>query len=316
MGKSKSVTDRPKIGLALGSGSARGWAHIGILEALAEQGITPDIVCGCSIGAFVGSAFVAGKLEELKKWTLSLSWARVMKLLDPSVAHGGVIKGDLIAEYLRTLLDEKEIAEYGIPFAAIATDLLTGREIWLQQGPMYQAVRASISLPGIFTPYKLGNKWLVDGGLVNPVPISVCRALGADVIIGVNLNNDLVGRRGIASEIERDESELQKFPFDLLEKLPEQIPESIREGVTNLVSNIYGATKSDTPGYFDVLFNSINIMQDRITRSRLAGDPPQVMLMPHLLDFNLMDFHRAEEAIKEGRLCVEQSLPLIRKFIS
>ncbi len=310
----KACSSSPKIGLALGSGSARGWSHIGVLEALLEEGIHPQIICGCSIGALVGSAYVAGKLDFLKEWALSLTWAKIIKLMDLSIASGGLIKGDYITDFLREIHGDKDISQYSTPFAAVATDLHTGREIWLQEGPMHEAVRASISLPGIFTPVKIGDRWLLDGGLVNPVPVSLCRALGADVIIAVNLNNDLVGRRGITPEVKYSENPSQGLSYDLLEKLPDQVPKVIRENVLNIVRNIRKTTAADSPGYFDVLFNSLNIMQDRITRSRLAGDPPHVMLLPRLSNFNLMDFHRAEEAIKEGRACVQESLPLLRKF--
>lgn len=302
-----------KIGLALGSGSARGWSHIGVIEALLDEGIKPDIICGTSIGAFVGSAYVAGKLDYLKEWTLSLTRTKIIKLMDINIAHGGIINGDLVSDFLIKMHGDKHIPQYSLPFAAIATDFMTGREIWLQEGPMHEAVRASISIPGIFTPFKIGDRWLLDGGLVNPVPVSVCRALGANVIIAVNLNGDVIGRRGTASEMMYSKSRFKKFTQTLLEKLPNQIPEAIREHALNLIPNIQ--SNEHSPGYFDVLFNALNIMQDRITRSRLAGDPPHVMLVPRLTNFSLMDFYKGEEAIKEGRACVEQSLPLLRKFL-
>lgn len=310
----KSYSSKPKIGLALGSGSARGWSHIGILEALLEEGIKPDIICGSSIGAFVGSAYIAGKLDYLKKWALSLTKTKIIKMLDINIAHGGVIKGDLVLDFLREMYENKDISQYPLPFAAIATDLATGREIWLQEGPMHEAVRASISIPGIFSPFKIGERWLLDGGLVNPVPVSVCRALGADIIIAVNLNGDIIGRRGVVPEM-NSESPFKKFPHDLLDKLPNQIPKAIREHASHLLPNLLQYPE-DSYGYFDVLSNALNIMQDRITRSRLAGDPPHVMLVPRLINFSLMDYTRAKEAIEEGRLCVEHSLPLLRRFIN
>lgn len=313
--RSKNDFSSPKIGLALGSGSARGWSHIGVLEALLEEGIRPNIVCGCSMGAFVGSAYVADKLDYLKEWSLDLTRTKLIKLMDLSIASGGLIKGDLITDFLREIHGDKDITEYSTPFAAVSTELLSGREIWLQEGPMHQAVRASISLPGIFTPAKVGGVWLMDGGLVNPVPVSLCRALGADIIIAVNLNNDLVGRRVITQEMESSLKSSSKLSSDLLDKLPDQIPKVIKENLSKIIENINKTTSDNTPGYFDVLFNSLNIMQDRITRSRLAGEPPHVMLLPRLSNFNLMDFHRAEEAIKEGRACVQESLPMIRKLL-
>ena len=184
----------PRIGLALGSGSARGWSHIGIIDALAEAGIEPDIVCGCSIGALVGAAYVAGELPALRDFAQSLTWREMARMLDVRLSGGGLIGGQEIVAFLRKLKISAPIASYGKPFAAVATDLQTGREIWLREGPIEEAVRASISMPGILSPARHAGRWLVDGGLVNPVPVSVCRALGADVVIAVNLNGDLVGR--------------------------------------------------------------------------------------------------------------------------
>ena len=181
-----------RIGLALGSGSARGWSHIGVIEGLAEAGIHPDIVCGCSIGAVVGAAYVAGALAALKDFAQSLTLREIARFLDIRLSGGGLIGGQEIVALLRKLKISGPISSFTKPFAAVATDLHTGREIWLREGPIDDAVRASISLPGILSPATNGDRWLVDGGLVNPVPVSVCRALGADVVIAVNLNGDLV----------------------------------------------------------------------------------------------------------------------------
>lgn len=300
--------------MALGSGSARGWSHIGVIEGLLEAGIKPEIICGCSIGALVGGAFIADRLAALKEWALSLTRTKVASLLDVNIARGGLIKGDLISKFLHSIHVDQPIESYAIPFAAIATDFMTGREIWLQKGPIDAAIRASISIPGIFSPVLLEEKWLLDGGLVNPVPVSACRALGADIIIAVNLQGDILGRRGVASEVERKYGPASWLPQDFMDKLTSQIPESIQKYSSRIIPGLLSQGES-APGYFEVLANSIAIMQDKITRSRLAGDPPHVMLLPSLADFSLMDFHRAEEAIMEGRSCVAQSLPLLRKFI-
>ena len=189
----------PRIGLALGSGSARGWSHIGIIESLADAGIEADIVCGTSMGSLVGAAYVAGRLTELRQWAETATWREIVRLMDVRLSGGGLINGKQVVSFLRELGVEKPIESYTKRYAAVATDLVSGREIWLESGPIHEAVRASIALPGILSPAKVGGKWLVDGGLSNPVPVSVCRALGAEVIIAVNLNGDLLGRR-FASE--------------------------------------------------------------------------------------------------------------------
>ena len=186
---------RPRIGLALGSGSARGWAHIGVIDSLTEAGIVPDVVCGASMGALVGAAHVAGKLTELRQWAQSATWRTIARLTDLRLSGGGLISGRQVVAFLQSLGISEPIESYATHYAAIATDMATGREIWLQSGPIHEAVRASIALPGILSPARIDGKWLLDGGLSNPIPVSVCRALGADVIIAVNLNGELVGRR-------------------------------------------------------------------------------------------------------------------------
>jgi NTE family protein len=182
---------RPRIGLALGSGSARGWSHIGIIDSLIEAGIEPHIVCGTSIGSLVGAAYVAGRLGELRKWAVMATWREVVGLIDVRLSGGGLIDGKLIVG----LGISQPIESYSKPYAAIATDLVSGREIWLQSGPIDEAVRASIALLGIFSPAQIGDKWLVDGGLSNPVPVSACRALGAEVIIAVRSIGAAVRKR-------------------------------------------------------------------------------------------------------------------------
>jgi NTE family protein len=302
----------PRIGLALGSGSARGWAHIGVLDALAEAGIAPDIVCGTSIGSLVGAAYVAGHLADLRHWAERATRREVIGLLDIRLTGGGVVDGNEVVTWLKALGVDGPIESYAKRYAAIATDLATGREIWLERGPIHAAVRASISLPGILSPVKHDGKWLVDGGLSNPVPVSVCRALGADVIIAVNLNGDLLGRR-FAGEPPPEAMLPTPIPNELVAGVLRQLPPALREQATLVVRRLLPQRPS-TPGYFQVLANSINIMQDYVTRARLAGEPPHVMLAPRLRDIGLMEYHRAAEAIAEGRYCVEQALPMLRHY--
>jgi NTE family protein len=302
---------RPRIGLALGSGSARGWSHIGIIDSLVAAGIEPDIVCGTSIGALVGAAYVAGRLSELRQWAQALTWREIVGLMDIRLSGGGLIDGRQVVEFLRGLGIGAPIESYAKAYAAIATDLVTGREIWLQSGPIHEAVRASIALPGIFSPARIDDKWLLDGGLANPVPVSVCRALGAGVIIAVNLNGDLLGRRFEAEPASA--AGATPVANELLARVLSQLPAALREQVGQIVPRLLPQGPS-APGYFDVLANSINIMQDHITRTRLAGEPPHVMLVPRLRDIGLMEFNRAKEAIAEGAACVEQALPMLRRY--
>lgn len=304
----------PRIGLALGSGSARGWSHIGVIEALAEAGIEPDIVCGASIGSLVGAAYVAGKLPELRDWARKVTWREVVALMDVRLSGGGVIDGGRVVEWLRGLGVDGPIEDLPRRYAAVATDLATGREVWLEHGPILDAVRASIALPGILSPARIEDRWLVDGGLSNPVPVSLCRALGADVVIAVNLNGDLLGRR-LADEPSADASSPPQPSGEFVARVLDQMPPALRDQGTQIVQRLLSRQPA-TPGYFQVLANSINIMQDYITRARLAGEPPHVMLAPRLRHIGLMEYNRATEAIAEGRLCVEQAMPVLRHYCS
>ena len=305
---------RPRIGLALGSGSARGWSHIGVIEALREAGVEPDIVCGASIGSIVGAAYVTDRLSALKDFAQALTWREIVGLLDVRLSGGGLINGKQIVDLLQKLKIDTPIEKCAKPFAAIATDLESGREIWLREGPINQAVRASIALPGIFSPARIDGRWLVDGGLVNPVPVSACRALGADIVIAVDLNGDIMERRFKAEAARPMADRTTGIPPEFLRRLLDQIPAAIRKQATAIAPRLLSSAP-DSPGYFDVLANSINIMQDHITRSRLAGEPPHIMLVPRLRNIGLLEFHRAAEAIAEGRACVEQALPALRKYI-
>jgi len=291
----------PKIGLALGSGAARGWSLIGILEGLAALGVTPEIVAGTSIGALVGAAFATGRLEQLKNRMENFGRLDTAGMFDFRLASGGLIQGRRVENFLAELGIEGDIEALPMRFGSVATELATGREIWLQKGPIGRAVRASIGMPGIFTPEKLGDGWLIDGGLVDPVPISLARALGADIVIAVDLNANLVRRRF-------DEGEVPATA----PAVPQAIPDWLKTAVGPILERVLQPSP-EFPSYFEVLANSLNIMQDRITRMRLAGDPPDVLLRPNLPNFGWMDFHRAAEAIAEGRECVDAAAGSIRK---
>jgi len=305
---------KPKIGIALGSGAARGWAHVGVLLELADNGIDPDIICGCSMGALVGAVYAAGDIDALQDWALEIDWMDVVGFVDLELGSGGLIEGKHLTEFMSAIQPDATIESLPKPFLAVATDLNTGREIWLQKGPLVRAVRASLALPGLFSPVKLAGNWLLDGGLVNPVPVSACRALGADVIIAVNLNSDLVGYYS-AGQTPADPdapppNTADKTRFD---KLFETIPTAIRNSLETL-SPYRMFSKSKVPGFFDVTSSAINIMQDHITRSRLAGDPPQIMLSPRLGGIGMLELNRAKESIAEGRACVQREMPTIRTY--
>ena len=286
----------------LGSGSARGWSHIGVIRALERAGIAPDIVCGTSIGALVGAAYADGQLERLEKWVTSLTWQTVVGLLDFTM-DGGLIQGGKLLGFFRTHFQDKDITGMPKAFGAVATELVTGREVWLRAGSIIDAVRASMAFPGLFTPAQIDGRLMVDGALVNPVPVSLCRAMGADIVIAVDLNWDLMGRQL------RLEPPPEAMPPGRVKSFLGKLP----LGLGRLKSGPPAST--DMPSILDVLSISLNIMQVRITRSRLAGEPADVMIRPRLADFALMDYHRAAPAIAEGERAAEQMLPEIRELI-
>jgi NTE family protein len=296
----------PKVGLALGSGGARGWAHIGVIETLRKMGIEPDIICGSSIGALVGAASATGKLAALHTRLEQFGWREIMPLIDVQLTTGGLIEGKRIGDFLDSLGIVGEIEHLPVLYAAVATDLASGREIWLKTGPIGHAVRASIGIPGIFSPTRDAKNggWLLDGGVVNPVPVSLARALGAEIVVAVDLNADLLGRRFG----ETDETEASSPPH-----IPVSVPKPLRDLAMPLMQRVVQARPS-FPSYFEVLANSLNIMQDYITRGRLAGDPPHVLLRPNVRDFSWLDFHRGSALINEGVACAERAEASLRAY--
>jgi len=294
-----------RVGLALGSGASRGWSHIGVIKALAEIGVEPDIVCGCSIGALVGAAYCAGKIDKLESWITKLSKLEVAKFFELNWSLNGFVDVEYIGEFLHNNVCDKtaNIETLDKSFAAVATDLENGREVWFTTGSVLQAVLASMSLPGLFPPIQYEGRWLVDGGLVNPVPISICRALGADLVIAVNLNGDIVGKhQGPKPKKGQDQGIADRFI------------KSIKQYSGAIFPDKYSAKKN--PGLFNAIASSINITQDRITRSRMAGDPVDVMLAPKLSKIGFLEYHRAAEAVEEGKACVHRMLPEIQYAFS
>lgn len=278
---------RPRIGLALGGGGARGWSHIGVIRGLKELGIEPDIVCGTSIGALVGGAYVTDGLDDLAEWLEGLRWRDVVGFFDVSFGSG-FISGKRLFNFFRERLPDVNIEDVPTPFAAVATRLDNGHEVWLRKGSIMHAMRASIAVPGFFTPVYHEGRWLVDGGLANPVPISVCRVLGADLVIAVAL---YAHRHRPPAPPEKGRDLLSSVSLGLVDKLKGMLQES-------------GAGESperpQAPSLFDVVTESIEIMQLRIMRSRMAGDPPDVLVLPRTDDIKFLEFHRATKGMEAG----------------
>jgi len=294
----------PRIGLALGSGAARGWAHIGVIRALEAAGVKPDVICGTSIGALVGGVHLAGKLDVLEQWARDLTRLKVMSYLDFQMARGGLISGNRLTENIARHLGDLRIEDLPSPFATIVTDLASGHEVWIRDGNLVEALRISISLPGIFAPARRDGRWLVDGALINPVPVSVCRALGAHIVIAVNLHSDLIGRaRSPNADLQREGG------IDLQAELAAMEAATGRTSrFTSILQRVFGRS-GDVPSMFAVMVQSLNIMLDRVARSRLAGEPPDVLVLPRLGHVGLLEFERADEAITEGMNAVNRALP-------
>lgn len=296
-----NAVHKPVVGLALGSGSARGWAHIGVLRALERAAIRPDLICGSSIGALVGAAYAVGELDRFEQWVLGLGVKEVVSFMDFNLS-GGMLKGERLMDFFRRNFVDRPIEELGFPFGAVATALHSGTEVWLRSGSTVNAVRASIALPGLFTPVQRDGRLLVDGGLVNPVPVSLARAMGADIVIAVDLNADILGRHLRQEAPAQDEgAERGEWMRRLQENFGSLLPEP-------------AAGRPRLPSMLDVLTSSLNIMQVRITRSRMAGEPPEAVVAPRLAHLGLLDFHRAREAIDAGQRAAEASLPFLREL--
>ncbi len=298
---------RPSVGLVLGSGAARGFAHIGVMRALTAHGIIPDIIVGTSMGALVGGCYATNQLDTLESWARSLTMRRIIGYLDVRIGGSGLISGGRLASRLEESLGDTLIEDLPIRFAAIATEVGTGHEVWLTRGSLALALRASYALPGIFPPVNLGGRWLVDGALVNPVAVSAARAFGARVVIAVNLDADRFGRGATIASHGSD-------PGD-----GGDAPEGKPRNGFRALRGIFGAeralkrqivTGTVRPSFSTVMVEAFNIMQDRLTRMRLAGDPPDVHITPRIGHVGFLDFHRAADAIAVGQAATEKALEL------
>jgi len=299
---------RPVIGIALGGGAARGWAHIGVLKTLIDAGLEPDIVAGTSIGAVAGACYVTGRLRELEEFAGGLTRRRVFGFLDFNFAGSGLITGQRLNSRLESHLQDFSIEKLERKFVAVATELGTGHEVWLNKGNLVNALRASFSLPGIFRPVKVNGRWLIDGALVNPIPVSVCRALGARIVIAVNLNSDAISKGSTIHDHEAF-AEPPATPEDT------HLPGSNGRAAIHLLHRQIFGRGQGAPGISSVMMDAINITQDRIARSRLAGDPPDIIIAPKVGSIGLFDFHRANEAMTQGAKATERQIDELKALI-
>ncbi len=301
---------KKRFGLALGSGAARGWAHIGVIRAVEDAGITPASVAGCSMGAFVGAAYVAGKLDELETFARTLTTRTLLGYLDVGMPLRGLLTGDKISALLTEHLGDMAVEDTQIPFCAVATDLGTGKEVRLCDGNLVDSVMASIAIPGIFNPAELHGMYLVDGGLVNPVPVNIARELGADKVIGVDVNHDIIDCKWCVPEPEGD-SNTDKTPQPDVEEVSMATPAFERYRAVGLMMRdraLNAMIRASRPNIFDVLGNTIDIMEHHITRENLTKNPPDLLVQPSLGHMSLWDFTDANAAIDEGYRAAKEVL--------
>jgi NTE family protein len=306
---------RPRIGIALGAGAARGWCHIGVLRELREHGIHPDIIAGTSIGAVVGGCYAAEGLDEIEKFARGLTKQSVLGLMDVSFSGVGILAGTKLRKRLEQTIDGRTFADLPKVFGVVATEVGSGHEIWLTRGDVAESIRASYALPGIFEPVQINGRWLFDGALVNPVPVTVCRALGADMVIAVNLIGELMYRGTVISDPMSIEPTLESLSAAEQDSV-KTFTARLLGGVGGNLRRLFGKREDGAPGIASAMMDAFNIAQSRISRSRLAGDPPDVIINAHLSKIGLFDFHRAEELIAIGRHATRRIIPEINECIT
>ena len=318
------TSDRKTVGLALGSGSSRGWAHIGAIEALEEENITIDYIAGCSIGAYVGAIYAAGSLKSLKEFVLRMDGKKVFSYFDVVFPRSGFLNGTKkVKELFSMHTDVERFSQLKIPLMMVATDMGTGDKVVLRSGSLLNALRATMSMPGLFAPASVKGRWLLDGGLLDPVPVGVARAMGPDVVIAVDLNSSLISRKGKKRDQKQPSDNHHKahnahgdrhiYKNELTKKMADYYEESglsIKNKIKELLRK-----DSAVPDIMETVTTSIGIMQDRITRINLAVDPPDILIQPRLGELKMMDFDQVEHAIEEGYFGVKQQMEEIKVLL-
>jgi len=311
------MTSRKKIGLVLGSGSSRGWAHIGVIEALEEAGIPIDLIAGCSIGAYVGALHACGCLQQLKDFVLRMDGKKVFSYFDFVIPRSGLLDGTRkLHELFSMHTAVKDFTELAIPLSVVATDLELGDKVVLKSGNLLKALRATMSFPGLFAPALVKNRWLVDGGLVDPVPVGVARAAEADLVVAVDLNSGILSRRKQRRKRPRIGASVTDRGGHQGEWLSKVA--AFYENAGMSVRKTFGEKlKKDTvtPDIVETVMTSVGIMQDRITRINLAVEPPDVLIQPRLGALKTMDFDQVEHSIEEGYVGMKEKVGDIRNLL-
>ncbi len=313
---------RKRIGLVLGSGSSRGWAHIGVIEALEEEGLPIDYIVGCSIGAYVGAIYAAGGLKSLKDFVLKMDGKKVFSYFDVVFPRSGLLNATKkLKELFFMHTEAREFSELRIPVFMVATDLQTGEKVVLKSGNLLDALRATMSVPGLFAPARIKDRWLVDGGLVDPVPVGVARSEEADIVIAVDLSGTIVSRtRAVPKPAEPGEGEKAEEPSEsersyagqLMSKLTDYY-QMAEAGFRATIGELF-QQESAAPDIIETVTTSIAIMQRRINRINLAVDPPDILIEPRLGELRMMDFDQVAHTIEEGYIAAREKMADIRNL--
>ncbi len=301
---------RKTVGLVLGCGSSRGWAHIGAIEALEDANIPIDLIVGCSIGSYIGAIYASDSIKSLKDFVLKMDGKKVFSYFDIVLPRSGLLDGTKkLRELFSIHTDVQNFSELKIPVMMVATDLETGQKVVLKSGKLLNALRASMSIPGLFAPARIKNRWLVDGGLVDPVPVSVARAVGADIVIAVDLSSGIISKQ----KQKKQKFQSKKTPVEQEEKKNELIEklskyyENAGSSFKNKINDLF-KKEASTPDIIETVTTSFNIMQDRITRINLAVTPPDVLIQPHLGELKMLDFDQVEHTIEEGYIRAKEKI--------
>jgi len=283
------------VSLVLGSGGARGYAHIGAIEEIIKRGYEIVAISGSSMGALIGGLYAAGKLGEYKNWVLTLDFLDVIKLLDISFAPSGLIKGDRVFEKLESMIGDILIEKLPIDYTAVATELLNQKEVWFQKGKLIDAIRASIAIPTFFTPKKIGNRYFIDGGIVNPLPIAPVMSEISDLTIAINLNSNKPIHKKI--KLTKKEEEEKKKAQNFFEELIENAQKKFKE-----------IKKEEELNYLSIISRSIDTMQNILTNYKIAGYSPDILIEIPKDSAMFYEFHRAKELIKLGSELAKEAL--------
>jgi len=304
-----------KIGLALGSGAARGWAHIGVIKALEKENVPIHFISGSSVGSYVGAVYSGGGFKSLKEFALSMDRKKVLSYIDVVFPRSGLINGKNATNLYSMHTEIMGFDELPIPIKMVATDMDTGEKLILDEGNIPKAIRASCSIPGIFTPVKIGNRWVIDGGLIDPVPVSVVKSMGADLVIAVDLNSGVINGHKKKREKNIDNNKQRKAEArnEIVNQLFSKYDQAGKLMKNKL--NSWFTQSESSPHIINIIGSAIGIMQAQITKNNLEIDCPDVLIQPQLAGVKMFDYDQAERSINEGYDRTMEKMEIMTKLL-